>query len=38
MIAFMLFTFRAIDRKWLEPFEGVKQFKRRLSELKASEV
>lgn len=32
------FFFRGIDRKTLEPFEGVVEFKKRLSELKASEV
>ncbi|CAF2533234.1 unnamed protein product [Rotaria sp. Silwood2] len=27
-----------IDRKWLEPYEGVAEFKKRITELKASEV
>ncbi len=33
-----IILFRAIDRKWLEPFEGVLEFKKRITELKVSEV
>jgi PWWP domain len=32
------FSSRSIDRKWLEPFKGVVEFKKRIAELKASEV
>jgi hypothetical protein len=28
----------AIDRKWLEPYEGVAEFKKRITELKATEI
>jgi len=39
MISFRLFNlFRSINNKWLEPYEGVGKFKKRINELKASEV
>lgn len=34
----MFIVFRAIDRKWLEPYEGVAEFKKRIAELKSNEV
>lgn len=34
----MNFLCRAIDRKWLEPYEGVAEFKKRITELKSQEV
>ncbi len=33
-----MILFRAIDRKWLEPYEGVVEFKKRIGELKSTEV
>lgn len=34
----ILILFRGIDQKWLEKYEGVAEFKKRITELKASEV
>jgi hypothetical protein len=34
----IMILFRAIDRKWLEPYEGVVEFKKRIGELKSTEV